>query len=100
MHMWGAFSEYEYSMVGNAKLKGLGTVLIVNLARGLAQERGCTNLLFHAVCARPRESLHVLQSSSNVSQRVGLSLFLQHTALGDQLRQLSLETSLNWPLLR
>ena len=24
--MWGAFSEYEYSMVANAKLKGLGTV--------------------------------------------------------------------------
>ena len=71
-----------------------------NLARGLAQGRGCTNLLFHAVCARPRASLHVLQSSSNVSQRVGLSLFLQHTALGDQLRQFSLETSLKWPLLR
>ena len=58
------------------------------------------NLLFHAVCARPRASLHVLQSSSNVSQRVGLSLFLQHTALGDQLRQFSLETSLKRPLLR
>ena len=57
-------------------------------------------MLFHAVCARPRASLHVLQSSPNVSQRVGLSLFLQHTALGDQLRQFPLETSPKWPLLR
>ena len=87
-------------MVENAKLKGSALFLTVNLARGLPQERGCTNLLFHAVCARPRVSLHVLQSSWNVSQRVGLSLFLQHTALEDQLRQFSLKTSLKGPLLR
>ena len=71
-----------------------------NLARGLAQETGCNNLLFHAVRARPRASLHALESSSNVSHRVSLSLLFQHTALGDQLGQFSLKTSLKRPLLR
>ena len=70
------------------------------VARGLAQERGCNNLLFQAVCARPRASLHGLHSPSNVLHPVSLSLLLQDTELGDQLGQFSLKTSLNRPLLR
>ena len=55
-------------------------------------ERGCKNMLFHAVCARPRASLHGLQSSSTIPDRVTFSLLLQHTALEHQLRQFSLKT--------
>ena len=82
------------------ELPKIPTYLTNNLARDLAQERGCNNLLFHTVCARPRASLHALQSSSNVSDGVSLSLLLQHNALGDQLGQFSLKTSLKRPLLR
>ena len=56
-------------------------------------------MLFHAVCAGHRTSLHGLQYSSNVPDHVTFSLLLQHTALGNQLRLFSLETSLKRPLL-
>ena len=70
-----------------------------NLARGLAQKRGCNDLLSHAVGARPRASLHGLQSSLNISDRVTLSLLLQHSTLRNQLRQFSLKTRLKRPVL-